>query len=175
MVYINKKICISAERRASSNQSQHYSNRYLGDWEVKAKSHGGSEVNVSANHVPVSDRGRGRGDFRGSAGVFHRGRGADTYRSYPNGQQRPPPHSSNRYEGNNEKHPSEGRPPPPPQYEYRGRGRGRGYHHQGPNRRDEEQSRNGPVVQHDFSYLDELDKAYEKYFSSITKRHDNDQ
>lgn len=52
--------------------------RYLGDWEVKARSHGGSEVKVSANYVPVGlnqttastpFRGRGRGDFRGT-GMF---------------------------------------------------------------------------------------------------------
>jgi hypothetical protein len=152
-----------------SRNHNHYNNRYLGDWEVKAKSHLGSEVKISSNYVPVSTyRGRGRGGYRG--GYRGRGGGPDSH-AYPH------PYRERRYEHDNND-PSGPSQPPPQHSNYRGRGRG--FHSHGPERRDErperrdDENQSNQVVHHDFSYLDELDRAYEKYFFSITKRHNDE-
>lgn len=76
---------------------------------------------------------------------------------------------------------------PPPEYyrgrgrgDFRGRGRGRGgFHHNNShphpyqhNKYQRFDNNNGPVVNQDFTYLEELDRAYEKYFKSITAKNE---
>jgi len=133
-VKLNRYVDFHGEKKSDGA----YSSRYLGDWEVKGRSHGGSEVKVSSSYVPVeiSNRGsyRGRGHFRG------RGRGR--------GQSFPYPHSTNHS-----------------QQIQRYNRQPKDDFHQGAIEQRE------PVVHHDFSYLNELDRAYEKYFTSITNRH----
>lgn len=82
-------------------------------------------------------------------------------------------------------HPHEAYHPPPEFHRGRGRGGfrgrgGRGFHHNThthPYQNDHDKyqrynNNNGPVVHRDFTYLEELDRAYEKYFKSITSRND---
>ncbi|XP_021968450.1 A-kinase anchor protein 17A [Folsomia candida] len=155
---------IDDSEKKVTNSGPHFDNRYLGDWELKAKSHGGSVVKVPSNYVPVSAyRGQGRG-----RGMHFRGRGRGISEPYSGSHAH---HRDGRFEySNNYPYPSE-LPPTPYNRDHRGYDYNRGPPFQ--RRSEPEQFQNGPepTVRHDFSYLDELDRAYEKYFSSITKRH----
>jgi len=176
--------------------------RYLGDWEVKAKSTLGSQVQVSNNYVPV-----GSGEAVASTShqgprpnpefpmTFYRGRGGPRGRFFRGGP--PMPFRGGRgymrgsynpnYTAGPSHHYQEGYDDGYQQSEGPYRGRGRGHYHRGMGRGGYHSSEpdlhhdknipvitsDGPTIRHNYSYLDELDRAYEKYFSSITRRNDS--
>lgn len=159
-----------------NRRDEPYHPRHNHNYEDRDYSHGGQ------GHPP---RGYYRG--RGNGPPPFRGRGRGFPSRFVGDREFREPHHSHSHG------PPPGPPPPHPgpsfqHHEFhRGRGRGsfrgrgRGFHHPGqpnPYQNDhyDKYSRynnnNEPVVHRDFTYLEELDRAYEKYFKSITTKND---